>query len=71
MSRARKCDRCGSLYEFYQGTKITEDSNAFLLIDRDMNNKYWSRETYDLCPVCMDSFLQFLHIGGDNNDKVN
>ena len=64
MSRARKCDRCGSLYEFYEGTKTTERANAVELIDRDMDNSSWSRKIYDLCPVCMDSFLQYLHIGG-------
>ena len=51
--RAKKCDRCGKLYEHYDGTKTfkeTEQANAVYLIDRDLDNKYWCRKSYDLCP---------------------
>lgn len=49
--RAKKCDRCGKLFEHYDGAKEfkhTERANAILLIDRDLDNKYWSRKSYDL-----------------------
>lgn len=42
--RAKKCDRCGKLFEHYDGIKEfknTEKANALLLIDRDLDNKYW------------------------------
>ena len=54
--RAKKCDRCGKLFEHYDGDKEfkhTERANAILLIDRDLDNKYWSRKSYDVCPDCI------------------
>lgn len=50
---ARKCDRCGKLYEHYSGiAKFKQDrkANGFILIDRDTDNRYWSRDTFDFCP---------------------
>ena len=61
--RARKCDRCGKLYESYAGSKdfkTNGNANGLLTIDRDMDNKYWSRKTYDLCPECMKKLQTFL-----------
>ena len=54
--RAKKCDRCGKLYEQYDGSKEFKEqgkANAIIFIDRDLDNKYWSRNSYDLCPECM------------------
>lgn len=61
--RAKKCDRCGKLFEYYDGSKKfknTEKANGFMLIDRDLDNKYWSRKDYDLCPECMTKLEKFL-----------
>lgn len=61
--RAKKCDRCGKFYEFYDGArefKNTERANAVILIDRDLDNKYWSRESFDLCPDCMRKLEMFI-----------
>lgn len=61
--RAMKCDRCGKLYEHYDGNKAfkeTEKANAISLIDRDLDKEYYSRKTYDLCPDCMRKFEDFL-----------
>ena len=41
--RAMKCDRCGKLYEHYDGCetfKKTEKANAAILIDKDLDKKY-------------------------------
>ena len=54
--RARKCDVCKKLYEHYEGSRLfkkSKKSNAIMLIDRDLENDYFSRETVDLCPDCM------------------
>lgn len=54
--RARKCDVCKKLYEHYEGSRLfkkSKKSNAIMLIDRDLENDYFSRETLDLCPDCM------------------
>lgn len=62
--RAKKCDRCGKLFEHYDGAKEfkhTERANAILLIDRDLDNKYWPRKSYDLCPECMKIIAELLN----------
>lgn len=62
--RAKKCDRCGKLFEHYDGGKQFKDdgkANAILLIDRDLDNKYWGRASYDLCPDCMGILMTFLN----------
>lgn len=62
--RAKKCDRCGKLYEHYDGLsrfKKTEQANAVIFIDRDLDEKYWGRKTYDLCPECMKELEDFLY----------
>lgn len=62
--RAMKCDRCGKLHEHYEGVerfKNTEKANAVTLIDKDLDRKYWSRKTYDLCPDCMEELEIFLN----------
>ena len=61
--RAKKCDRCGKLYEHYDGSKKfrdTEKANALILIDRDLDNKYWSHRSFDLCPDCMKILEVFI-----------
>ena len=63
MAQAMKCDRCGKLYEYYEGSDTfmnTKKANAVILIDKDLKQKYWSRKTYDLCPDCMRNFEDFL-----------
>lgn len=45
MARAKKCDRCGKLHEHYDGErefKNSEKANGVILIDRDLDNKYWT-----------------------------
>nr|DAT32178.1 MAG TPA: Zn-ribbon containing protein [Caudoviricetes sp.] len=64
--RARKCDRCGKYYEHYEGRtqfRAGEKANALLLIDRDLDEKYWSRRALDLCPECMQDFDRFIRGG--------
>lgn len=64
--RAKKCDRCGKYYEHYEGQtqfRASERANALLLIDRDLDEKYWSRKIYDLCPECMKMLERFVRGG--------
>lgn len=66
MARARKCDACGCLYEQYDGNVVFKNrdkkgmANAIILIDRDDENKYWSRGVVDLCQSCMSRILDDL-----------
>ena len=62
--RAKKCDRCGKLFEHYDGAKEfkhTERANAILLIDRDLDNRYCYRKSYDLCPECMKRIEELIN----------
>lgn len=64
--RAKKCDRCGKFYDHYDGQSRFRGgckANAFVLIDRDLDEKYWSRKTCDLCPACMEEFETFIRGG--------
>ena len=56
MAIAKKCDRCGKLHEHYDGGmefKNSEKANGVILIDRDLDNKYWTRKFYNFCPDCI------------------
>lgn len=64
MARAMKCDRCRKLHEHYDGSKEfknTEKANGLILVDKDLDKKYWSRKSYDLCPDCMRELEIFLN----------
>ena len=59
--RARKCDRCGAYYDHYNGHKNNEENaNGFIFIDKDMNDKYFSRNSVDLCHDCLLKLLDFM-----------
>lgn len=70
MSLARKCDRCGSFYIHESRKKNRgasgDEFNAITLIDRTLSNKYYENRTYDLCPNCSNSLLEWLN---DCNQK--
>ena len=74
MARAKKCDRCGKLHEHYDGVrefKNSEQANGVILIDRDLDNKYWVRKSYDFCPDCMrklETFIKNEGVYADEND---
>ena len=62
MAMARKCDRCGKLYEHYpKGNK--SQSNAIRKIQRDAlggTMNAYNEWVMDLCPECMDEFEKFM-----------
>lgn len=64
---AKKCDRCGKLYEYY---KCTNDvgANAIVLYRtkqdaEDFNDLCYSPK--DLCKECMDSFVKWYEMKGE------
>lgn len=65
---AKKCDRCGHLYEHYDGEKVfpKSRSNSIGLRDTDIDRKYWNRDHFDLCKDCMTKLESFLYRGADN-----
>lgn len=63
MALAKKCDRCGKLYEHYPTGNKTE-YNAIKRISKSNNGSICSEEhSIDLCPECMSEFDNFM-IGG-------
>lgn len=66
MSLARKCDRCGSFY-IPESRRSREDGfNAINLANRTLDNATYSKRTYDLCPNCSNSLLDWLNYCNQN-----
>lgn len=55
MSIAKKCDRCGALYECY-GKKSLGDCNGFRPAFISPEGDVHVSKTMDLCPECMAEF---------------
>ena len=54
MALAKKCDRCGNLYEPKDMDVCGAIVNGLSLIDRDeQNSRAVSRRYFDLCPECL------------------
>lgn len=67
MAIARKCDRCGKLYEYYpKGNKI--QANGVQRIYRNKHGSLGYEEIFDFCPECMSAFDEFM-IGGKFDEK--
>ena len=61
MSLARKCDRCGSFYIPASRRSREDGFNAINLANRTLNDSTYSKGTYDLCPNCSNSLLDWLN----------
>lgn len=60
MSSAKKCDRCGKLYEHYSGIELMDGGNCYNWL-RLFTTHGSSYKTYDLCPTCMTQVIAFLN----------
>lgn len=61
MALAKKCDRCGNLYEPKDINICGAIVNGLWLISRDkQNDKVVSRRYFDLCPECLVSLANWL-----------
>ena len=68
MAIARKCDRCGKLYEYYpKGNKI--EHNGVQRIYREKSGCLRYEESLDFCPECMSAFDEFMIKGKFMEDK--
>ena len=66
MSLAKKCDRCGNLYEPKDMDVCGAIVNGLSLIDRDkQNSRVVGRKYFDLCPECLAHLANWLK----NNPK--
>ena len=68
MALARKCDRCGKLYEHYpKGNKI-EYNSVRRVCRNDQGCIISETAVLDMCPECMDKFAKFMIGGGKFDD---
>lgn len=70
MALAKKCDRCGKMYEHYPtGAKITR--NAIARVTISTKGEVRGNDTpMDLCKECMAEFDKFMTNGGKFDDKT-
>ena len=60
---AKKCDRCGKLYEHYGDIDGYGKCNAVKLVYLQANAIEQScTDAMDLCPECMEEFKNFIKI---------
>lgn len=60
MARARKCDRCGKLYETYNTKNDEKKINGLMTLNIDDDRRYYSHGIMDLCPECMEEFQRWI-----------
>ena len=60
MALAKKCDRCGKLYESYNTTNDSKNINGIMTLNLDDLRKYYSHKPLDLCPECKDAFEEWM-----------
>lgn len=65
MAFAKKCDRCGKLYEEYNTEHDSKKINGIMTLNLDFKRKYYSNTPLDLCPECTDSFNKWLEMKGE------
>lgn len=68
MAAARKCDRCGKLYEPYNLKDDSKHINGIIFVNVDEQRKYYDHGIIDLCPDCSTEFINWFQNGGEAND---
>lgn len=70
MALAKKCDRCGKLYENYLIGNIPGNYNAIRLVRVDVSGVVdIEKKPMDLCQECMSSFDKFMTKGKSSDEK--
>lgn len=63
MAMARKCDRCGGYYEEYNRKKrFVDPVNAVAFVSRHRDGGWTGdkRDSFDLCPNCLEAVANFV-----------
>lgn len=60
MACAKKCDRCGKLYEQYNSKNDRKNPNGIMVLNLDSRGRYFTHNALDLCPDCMKGFQDWL-----------
>lgn len=58
MAKALKCDRCGKLYEHYEGIRVQDKGVHYVSLTLNSDG-CWGRK-FDLCPECMTKLVEFM-----------
>lgn len=67
MAIARKCDRCGELYECYEDVQF---NSIRLELDMQYSSTPVFVKVYDLCPSCATMLKDWLDVNGEKNGNV-
>lgn len=59
---AKKCDRCGKLYEHYGSYNMSNYNSIKLMYKGMAGNEHAISDAMDLCPKCMEEFKNFMKI---------
>lgn len=69
MAMAKKCDRCGNLYEHYPKGKLIGNNAIRRLCKNEYGGIIFQDNTIDLCQECMSEFDEFMTKGGSSDEK--
>lgn len=69
MAMAKKCDRCGKLYEHYPKGKLIGNNAIRTLFKTEYGDLSIPDKTIDLCQECMSEFDKFMMKGGSSDEK--
>lgn len=71
MALARKCDRCGKLYECWPIGNVPGVYNAITRLRKADNDTILTQDnkSTDFCPECMEAFDKFMRIEKVMDDK--
>lgn len=61
MSEAKKCDRCGKLYECYKGVEFNKSGFKYNYVRISAAISFMD---FDLCEPCMTELVNWLKEGG-------
>lgn len=69
MAMAKKCDRCGKLYEHYPKGKLIGNNAIRRLCKNEYGGIIFQDNTIDLCQECMSEFDKFMTKGKFSDEK--
>jgi rubredoxin len=71
MSRAYKCDRCGALYESYEGENRDDVLKPTQVMFRctTKDRHYYDTQFFDLCQKCMKEILEIMNLDEEGEKK--
>lgn len=63
---AKKCDRCGTLYEEYNIKNSNKCINGLMLLNINSDQRYYAHGPYDICPKCTEEFMKWFKKENNN-----